>query len=236
MSLYLLLNLGSLSIPFLYSFHPKLKLYEKWKFIFPAILFTSVYFIFWDVIFTQDGVWGFNAMYHSSLEFFGLPLEEWLFFICIPYACVFTHYALLFYFPDTKLSTKFTRYLSIILAFILLILAFIFNEKAYTFVNFIVGAIWLLVANKYHQKLLRQFFLTFIVMIIPFLIVNGILTGSFIANEVVWYNNNENLGIRVFTIPVEDFVYAFSLILSCLFLSQKLEGLFTKRAKLSPAV
>jgi lycopene cyclase domain-containing protein len=29
----------------------------------------------------------------------------------------------------------------------------------------------------------------------------------------VWYNNNENLGLRVFTIPVEDFAYAFSMIL-----------------------
>ena len=195
-----------------------------------------VYFIIWDVFFTKNEVWGFNETYHSTIEIFNLPLEEWLFFICIPYACVFTHYALLHYFPNAKLTAKITNYLSVSLAFIFIWVSFLFYENAYTFVNFLVGAIWLLIVNKYHQKLLRQFFLTFIVMIIPFLIVNGILTGSFIENEVVWYNNYENMGLRVFTIPLEDFIYAFSLILSCLFITEKMELLFDKKKELSPVV
>jgi lycopene cyclase domain-containing protein len=57
-------------------------------------------------------------------------------------------------------------------------------------------------------------------MLIPFFIVNGVLTGSFILNEVVWYDNTENLGIRMFTIPIEDSIYAFSLILANLSLTQ----------------
>jgi len=57
-------------------------------------------------------------------------------------------------------------------------------------------------------------------MLIPFFIVNGILTGSFIENEVVWYNNDENLGIRLFTIPIEDTIYAFTLILTTLALTE----------------
>ena len=60
-------------------------------------------------------------------------------------------------------------------------------------------------------------------MLIPFFIVNGILTGSFIENEVVWYNNTENLNIRLFTIPIEDSVYAFTLILLCLFVMKRKE-------------
>ena len=231
-----MLNLGSVSIPFLYSFHPKLKLYRKWKFIFPAIIFTMIYFVIWDVIFTKNEVWGFNESYHSAIEIFSLPMEEWLFFICIPYACVFTHYALLHYFPDTKLSTKWTNYLSVSFAFALFLLSFFFYQNAYTFVNFLIGGILLLIVNNFHRKLLQQYFLTFIVMLVPFLIVNGILTGSFIENEVVWYDNGENLGLRVFTIPVEDFVYAFTLILSCLFFTEKLELLFDKKESLSPVL
>ncbi len=236
MSLYLLLNIGSVSVPFIYSFHPKLKLYRKWKYIFPAILFTMMYFIVWDIIFTRNGVWGFNENYHSAVEIFNLPLEEWLFFICIPYACIFTHYALLHYFPDSRLSAKVTNYLSVSLAFGLMVISFFFYKNAYTFVDYLIGAIWLLIVNKYHQKLLRQYFLTFLVMLIPFLIVNGILTGSFLGSEVVWYNNDENLGLRVFTIPVEDFVYAFSLVLSSLFFSEKLELMFDKKHNLSPVI
>ena len=63
----------------------------------------------------------------------------------------------------------------------------------------------------------------FIFILIPFFIVNGILTGSGIDEQVVWYNNNENLGIRFLTIPVEDFGYAFSLILFNLLLRNKLK-------------
>ena len=62
------------------------------------------------------------------------------------------------------------------------------------------------------------------ILLIPFFIVNGILTGSFIAEEVVWYNNSENLNIRIFTVPIEDIVYAFSLILSNLILIKTFEN------------
>jgi lycopene cyclase domain-containing protein len=56
-------------------------------------------------------------------------------------------------------------------------------------------------------------------MLIPFFIVNGVLTGSFITDQVVWYNNDENLSIRLFTIPIEDVIYAFTLILTNLYLT-----------------
>ena len=80
----------------------------------------------------------------------------------------------------------------------------------------------MIVINK-NLNLLSHFYLTFLVMLIPFFIVNGILTGSFVENEVVWYNNLENLNIRVFTIPIEDIIYAFTLILLNLFVMTLLE-------------
>ncbi|NND53312.1 MAG: lycopene cyclase domain-containing protein [Flavobacteriaceae bacterium] len=215
--LYLLLNLGSLSIPFLFSFHPKLKFYKKWKGLSIGMLIGMLLFIPWDIVFTAKGIWGFNETYYLGVKLFGLPIEEWLFFICIPYACVFTHYALLHYFPDLKLSIKSTRWISWILMFIL-ILALNFNyDKWYTFVNFGLALLVIPLVLKLNFKLLQKYYLTFIVMLIPFFIVNGILTGTGIESEVVWYNNDENLGIRLLTIPVEDIIYAFSLILINLF-------------------
>lgn len=72
----------------------------------------------------------------------------------------------------------------------------------------------LLLANwKLNRIDLRRFYPVFFLLILPFLLVNGILTGTFIDGEVVWYNAGENLGSRIFTIPVEDFFYAFFMIL-----------------------
>jgi lycopene cyclase domain-containing protein len=56
-----------------------------------------------------------------------------------------------------------------------------------------------------------RLYLAFGMILIPFFIVNGILTGSFIDDQVVWYNNDENLGIRIGTIPLEDTFYALLL-------------------------
>ena len=58
---------------------------------------------------------------------------------------------------------------------------------------------------------------------IPFFLVNGILTGSFIQDEIVWYNNTANLGLRIGTIPIEDFFYAMLLLLSNISIFEWLE-------------
>ena len=218
--LYLLLNLGSLSIPFIFSFHPKLKFYSYWKSLFLAIVITMCIFIPWDIIFTVNGFWGFDDSYLLGVKLFNLPIEEWLFFICIPYACVFTHYALLYYFPNKSINTKSVNFISYLLIIVLSITAVLNYTKWYTLVNFIYAIFLMFVVLKTNTKLLQTYFLTFLVMLIPFFIVNGILTGSIIDNEVVWYKNQENLGIRLLTIPIEDTIYAFTLILTNLVLTE----------------
>ncbi|MDA9126428.1 lycopene cyclase domain-containing protein [Flavobacteriaceae bacterium] len=224
-TLYLLLNLGSVSVPFLYSFHPRLQLHKRFLWIFSSILLTMVIFIPWDVIFTLHKIWGFNDTYFLGTKFLRLPIEEWLFFICIPFACVFTHYALLLYFPNLKLNKTSTKWISNGLMALLLVLAVVNYDKWYTVINFSLAIPLTLLVYTYNIKLLQHFLLTFLVMLIPFFIVNGILTGSFIEDQVVWYNNAENLGIRMGTIPVEDSIYAYTMILCNLFLTE----LFVKK-------
>jgi hypothetical protein len=48
------------------------------------------------------------------------------------------------------------------------------------------------------------------------MIVNGWLTHL----PVVWYNNAENLGIRIYTVPLEDFIYLMGLLLPSVHLYQ----------------
>jgi lycopene cyclase domain-containing protein len=52
------------------------------------------------------------------------------------------------------------------------------------------------------------------ILLFPFLLVNGMLTGTALSAPVVWYNPSDNLGIRIMTIPLEDFIYGFELFLA----------------------
>ena len=103
---YLLLNIFTISIPFIFSFHKKLNFYKTWIALFPAVIITAAVFIIWDIWFTNMGVWGFNPAYLIGVDIVNLPLEEWLFFFCIPYAIVFTYASIKKLVKSDILSTK----------------------------------------------------------------------------------------------------------------------------------
>jgi len=212
--LYLWLNIGSFLVPFLFSFHPRLQFYKKWKSLGLGILVMMVIFIPWDIIFTENGFWGFNPAYISGISFLGLPLEEWLFFICIPYACLFTHYALLTLFPKLSFSKLTIEITQVSLLCVLVITLWYYYDRWYTLVNFSYAILLLGLVYNYKRYLLQSFYPTYLVVLIPFFIVNGILTGTGIDDQVVWYNNTENLGIRMLTIPVEDVIYNLGMLLT----------------------
>jgi lycopene cyclase domain-containing protein len=210
--LYLVINLGSFFIPFIFSFHPKLLFYREWKYFWPACIPTAVIFILWDNYFTRIGVWGFNREYVTGIEIFNLPVEECLFFICIPYSCMFTYHCL-----NVLSETDYFKNYSSAVTILVILVCFslgIFNvHKLYTSVTLLATSVYLAIIYFLNNKILSRFYFAYLVILIPFFITNGILTGSFIDGEVVWYNNNENLGIRMFTIPVEDSIYALLLLL-----------------------
>jgi len=210
---YLLVNVFSALVPFVFSFHPRLQFHKTWFAFWPATLITAILFIGWDVLYTHLGVWGFNPDYLTGIYVLNLPLEEWLFFICIPYASVFT-YASLKILVRRDIFQNVARSVSLFLSAFLLIVGFWNLAAIYTSVTFIATALFLLFHLKYqNHKYLGRFYLAYVVVFAgPFLLVNGILTGSFIDNPVVWYDDTQNLGWRVFTIPIEDFVYGFLLI------------------------
>ena len=213
--LYLILTLGSLSVPLFYSiFEKKFHFIQYFKIAFLSILLVAIPFLIWDGIFTANGVWGFNSDYFIGVKFFKMPLEEWMFFFCIPYACLFTHEVLKYLFPKFKLKKKSTKTVSYVLIIIAFLILFFNLGKLYTTLNFIMFLALMLFGLKYKLNTLQEYLPSFLIILIPFLLVNGVLTGSFIAEPVVWYNNNENMGFRLFTIPFEDVFYAFNLLFS----------------------
>lgn len=213
--LYLILNFGSLSIPLLYSvFEKKFHFIQYFKIAVISIVLVAIPFLIWDGIFTANGIWGFNSDYFIGTKIFEMPIEEWLFFFCIPYACLFTHEVLKHYLPNFRLSKSVTKILSFLLIVLALFLLIFNFGKWYTTVNFSCFLALMIYSIKNHIKTLQEYHPSFLVILIPFLIVNGILTGSFIDEPVVWYNNAENLDFRIFTIPFEDLFYAFTMLFS----------------------
>lgn len=210
---YLLINLFSIIIPFVAGFDKRIKFYSQWKYLFPSIALTLVLFVSWDVLFTEWGVWGFNPRYLTGIELINLPVEEWLFFIAIPYACVFT-YDSLNYLVAKDYFGPYARVLSWILAALFIFVAGFNTDRIYTFVTLLLTAGFLILhLLVFKSKYLGRFYFAYLFILIPFFLVNGILTGSFIQEPVVWYDDAQNLGIRLFTIPIEDSIYGMLLIL-----------------------
>lgn len=218
---YLLLNIGSLIVPLVFSFHPKLLFYKEWKSFFPALIIVALAFIIWDIYFTSIGVWGFNEQYLTGVYIYNLPLEEVLFFICIPYASIYTYHCFQIFFEIEK--PRLTKLITLCLIIILtLVLLFNFN-KWYTGVTFSLTLVLLIYTYLLNPKWLGVFYLSFAVILVPFLIVNGALTGMFFEIPVVWYNDLENLGIRLVSIPIEDSVYALLMLLSTTLIFERLK-------------
>ena len=171
-------------------------------------------FINHDIYFTSIGVWGFNQDYLINFfNIFNLPLEEVLFFICIPYACVFTYFVFSKYVPDNFIHVIF--YKAILNFLILLTLLSSIINYDYLYTSFTSVFLFLILIFVKLKKIdIRKALLSYIAILPFFFLSNGLLTGSFIEEPIVWYNHNENLDLRMFTIPVEDIFYGFLLIIS----------------------
>ena len=210
---YLFLDALTLSFPLLRSFESKINYSKKWFALFPSIIIVALIFIVWDVIFTINGVWGFNPRYLVGFELFHLPIEEWLFFIVVPFSCVFI-YECVKYFRKPILWPNYGKIIAAVLGTFLIVLGIFNYSKNYTFITFLSLGLFLLIhILLFKSNYLGTFFFSYLFVLLPFLLVNGILTGSFIEEQIVWYNNEENLGIRIFTIPIEDVFYGMLLIL-----------------------
>lgn len=216
-NLYLYILFFSVILPFLWSFEGKMvSYYKSFAPLFLGTLIVGGFFIIWDIIFTHYGIWGFNSTYLSGIYLFNLPLGEWLFFVIIPFCSIFI-YRVFNYFRKSPVLENNHQYISYFLIGFSLVIAVIYSDRWYTLLTFIFLAILIYIHVKVLKtKWMGRFYVSYLFVLIPFFMVNGILTGSFINDQVVWYNNAENMGIRIGTIPFEDAFYGMVLILGIL--------------------
>lgn len=211
--LYLLLDALTLFVPLTRSFENKIAYYKSFGSLFKAIAITGFIFIIWDVAFTHFGIWGFNQRYLVGISIFLLPIEEWLFFLVVPFSCVFIYRVLNYFLSDTK-SRLLQQQIPAFLVWFPLGVAVLNYQRVYTFIAFILLGLfmgWHHYINK--TTWMGNFIRAYGIILLPFLLVNSVLTGSWIDEPIVWYNDLHHLGKRIGTIPMEDAFYGLLLIL-----------------------
>ncbi len=207
---YFIILLGTVLFPFIYSFESRrIAFYTKWKFLFPSLIITAALFVGWDYYFTKWGVWAFNPEYITGIYILNLPVEEVLFFIAIPFSCIFIYEAVGYYLPNDFMH-NYSVNSALLFSALFAIVAVLNPYKLYTTAAFSIAALALLVhALVYNNKFMGKFFLMYLIHLVPFFIVNGFLTYL----PVVLYNDSDNMSIRLGSIPLEDTVYSMSLLL-----------------------
>ena len=228
---YFLILAASLAGPLLLSFDKKVAFYKQWKYLFPAMILPALFFIVWDEFKTRGGVWSFSDAHTIGLKLSSLPLEEVLFFFVVPYCCVFIYECIRVYFPKV-IGKKWGKSGLLLMGEAFFVIAILSWGKDYTFYTALFNALFigaLYLFKKWFAGFdASSFLISYLVIVIPFLIVNGFLT----AIPVVSYNDAENLGFRIFSflpwpmhnIPVEDIFYGMLLILMNVVVFEKLRN------------
>ena len=131
-----------------------------------------------------------------------------MFFITVPYSCLFIYEALL----RTTKNNSFKISIGVVIAVIVLLTAtsIVFYRQGYTMKALASCAVFLAASLLLDRSLIRsrQYWLWLAVCYIPFLIFNSMLT----ALPVVEYSSAAIWGVRFGSIPVEDFLYNYSML------------------------
>lgn len=207
---YLFLLMVALAVPLWQSFNKSWQYGQKILYILPAILISAVFFIIWDINFTAANIWTFNEEYTLGKSFKGLPIEELLFFMVVPYGCIFIYEMVKIKLERYQTDNMFLA-ISLFMIVGLALVAYLFRHLIYTFMAFLLPAIYLaytVFRNKFKHHI-TQFYFAYFISLLPLLIVDGILS----ALPIVEYNTEHILNVRILRIPIENFTYFFLLLL-----------------------
>lgn len=208
MSLYGWVLFLSGILPIIFSFQSQINFYRKWGRTLLSIVIVAMPFWVWDAVATQRGDWSFNPAYVGGTKIAGLPIEEILFFGVIPFCCLFIWQIVEKKITDRKI--KITKKSTSIIAIIAILLALLLRDKFYTTTVLWWSVVTLVMVNRLDKNLFQKanYWKWIAITFIPFLVVNGILTYL----PVVEYSSQAITGLRLVTIPIEDFGYSWCLL------------------------
>lgn len=208
MSRYILINIIILSIPLILSFDRRVRYYRKVYLTGFSILTISSLFIIWDIIAAGRGDWYFNPQFISSFSFLHLPLGEWMFFITVPYSCLFLYETFRTYIPERRIHIK--PFIFYLLALISIVSGIILIGRLYTSTVLLVTSFVFIMNVMCFRSMTEdlRYWIYIASTMVLFIIFNYLLTSM----PIVMYNSDAITGFRFLTIPLEDFLYNYSLL------------------------
>src|SRR5918992_1588488 len=99
---YLALNLFIIAVPLCYTTDKRTSYYRQLPAVGFSIAVVSTCYLVWDILVTARGEWSFNSRYLSGVQILNIPLEEVLFFITVPYSCLFLYEVVLYTAKDSS--------------------------------------------------------------------------------------------------------------------------------------
>jgi lycopene cyclase domain-containing protein len=207
MSTYLLIDFLIIILPLIVSFFPDLSYFKKFPYVLVSIFAGGLFFITWDIIATIRGDWSFNPEYVMGISFAGLPLEEVLFFIFVPFSLLLVYEQAACIFQDRTVPWK--QGAGYAAGMMLILVSFLFIGKNYTFMAIFSAGIVVLGVSLFYSGIMGRlaFWAYLITGFLLFILFNYFLTSL----PVEIYNPSAVSGIRFLTIPVEDFFYNFTM-------------------------
>jgi 1,4-dihydroxy-2-naphthoate octaprenyltransferase len=208
MSTYLVIDFLIIILPLLVSFLPYLSYYKKWPSVLFSIITGGLFYVSWDIIATMRVDWSFNPQHVLGIYLFGLPLEEILFFVFVPYSLLLTYEQAVYFIKERTVPWK--KEAGYIAGVLLLLASFLYAGKNYTFMALFSSGVVLLLMSKFHSRIMRQlaYWAYIITGFLLFILFNYFLTSL----PVVMYNPSAVTGLRFLTIPIEDFFYNYAML------------------------
>ena len=209
MSLYLYINIMIILFPLLFSFEKRIKYYSKIKYLLISILIVGSLFVFWDMFATYRGHWSFNPNYVLGIKILGLPVEEILFFITVPFSCIFAYEGIKYFLDESKLF-KEMKWPPIIFGIGFLLFALLPIGGEYTSLALASVGLTLIFISFFMLELFssKLFWIYTSFSLVVFLIFNYLLTSI----PIVEYSPSAITNFRVITVPIEDFMFNFSML------------------------
>lgn len=192
------------------SFLTPFSRYRRYRPLLISIALVAPFYILWDQLAVVYGTWSFNRAEVTGIYFFHLPIEEVAFFLVVPFSTILIYEAVSSYI-NGKFRKGPTTAIAIIFSALLMIFGILNIHRSYTSVAsfFAAGSLAIGIAIDRTLMSRKSLWIYMAISYIPFVFFDHLM----VTLPVFTYGMNAIIGIRILSIPVEEFEYVFSLLL-----------------------